>query len=127
MSTSGDDRDYFDESDVERSDDLRRDAVRRKSMARHNVREGELTLPSRLPPSQIVKAPDPIVPTRSSSLSHRKAKQRIPMTVNTHTSVSSGSYLYHARILNMHEISHPVHVPSLSSPSSVPLVAVRQR
>ena len=87
MSTSGDDRDFQDESDMERSDDLRRDVVKRKSLGRHNVRDGELTLPPRLPPTPVVKAPEPIVPTRSSSLSHRKAKQRVPMSVNTHISV----------------------------------------
>ncbi|TCD71512.1 hypothetical protein EIP91_008893 [Steccherinum ochraceum] len=89
MSSFGDDRDYQDESDMERSDDLRRDVAKRKSMARHNVRDGELTLPSRMPPpSSSAKALEPIVPARSSSLSHRKAKQRVQMSVNTRISPS---------------------------------------
>ncbi|KAH8102648.1 ras GEF [Cristinia sonorae] len=91
-SASTDDRDYFDESDMERSEDLRRDVVKRKSMARHTVRDGELTLPSRLPASSPAsRAPDPIVPVRSSSTNQRQAKQRTTMAVNTKLSVAPRS------------------------------------
>lgn len=100
ISTAGDGANspLLDESDIERSDELRKSTVKGKYMARDSIPEGGLTLPSRLPSagpsassSSTGKAPVPIVPQRSSSLTHRIVKQRSLMSVNTHLSVSDHS------------------------------------
>lgn len=124
-STLGDEA-YLDDSDVERSEDLRRDVAKRMSMARHTVREGELTLPSRIPPSP-GRTPEPIVPARSSSLSHRKVKQKVPMSVNTRISVSIFVLMYlHAKLISS-LCSPPARIPKWLSPSSEPLVVAGLR
>ncbi|CAL1695877.1 unnamed protein product [Somion occarium] len=76
----------YENSDGERSEELRRHAGKGKSVSRQAVPEGELTLPSRLPSSSPIstKAPDPIVPERSSSLLNKLSKPRSLMSVNTH-------------------------------------------
>lgn len=76
----------YEDSDGERSEDLRRNAGKGKSVSKQTVPEGELTLPSRLPnPLPLsTAAPEPIVPERSSSLTHKLTKPRSLMSVNTH-------------------------------------------
>ncbi|KAK7694634.1 hypothetical protein QCA50_001821 [Cerrena zonata] len=76
----------YEDSDGERSEDLRRNAGKGKSVSRQTVPEGELTLPSRLPNilTASTAAPEPIVPERSSSLVHKLTKPRSLMSVNTH-------------------------------------------
>lgn len=81
----------YEDSDGERSEDLRRNAGKGKSVSRQTVPEGELILPSRLPnpiPAS-TEAPEPIVPERSSSLTHKLTKPRSLMSVHTHLFVRS--------------------------------------
>ncbi|KAI0695598.1 ras guanine nucleotide exchange factor domain-containing protein [Cytidiella melzeri] len=76
---------FFDESDMERSEDLIN--VARKGKSRFK-RPGDLSLPSRLQSVNssptMGKTPPPIVPERSSSLTHKLTKQRSLISVNTH-------------------------------------------
>lgn len=97
ISTVADDSNtsLFDNSDIERSDELPKTVAKGKSLARDSIPEGALTLPPRLslaapsPPSPLTnKSPIPIVPERNSSLSHALPKNRSLMSVNTHLSVS---------------------------------------
>ncbi|KAI0793485.1 ras guanine nucleotide exchange factor domain-containing protein [Abortiporus biennis] len=83
---------FLEESDVERTDDLRRGVSKGKKLAQRQVPEGELTLPSRLqaipPIPTSAKVNPPIVPERGSSLSQKQKlpKQRSLIAVNTHIS-----------------------------------------
>ncbi|OBZ79615.1 hypothetical protein A0H81_01151 [Grifola frondosa] len=85
-----DDRDGppYDESDMERSEDVIRRARKGKGTSRQFVSPGELPLPSRLQSKgsspTMSKSSAAIVPARSSSLNHRLAKQKSLMSVNTH-------------------------------------------
>ena len=93
VSTNADDREgpkFFDESDLERSEDLSRRARKSKTMSRQLMPPpGELGLPSRLqsvnssPSISTTHPPAPIMPVRSSSLSHPMVKQRQAMSVDT--------------------------------------------
>lgn len=100
LSTTVDDTEesYFDSSDFEWSDDLPRPVRKGKAAGRRAVLPGELVLPSRLQsvssyptmnisptgPSTLNGRSSPIVPVRSSSLSHKLSKQKSHMVVNTH-------------------------------------------
>lgn len=85
--TTGDELgDYYDESDMERSEDLI--SVARRGISKLK-RPGDLSLPSRLQTASssptMGKTPPPIVPERSSSLQHpHLKKQRSLISVNTH-------------------------------------------
>ncbi|KZT74642.1 ras GEF [Daedalea quercina L-15889] len=93
VSTNADDREgtkFFDESDLERSEDLSRRTRKSKTMSRQLMPPpGELGLPSRLqsvntsPSISASHPPAPIMPVRSSSLSHKLAKQKQAMSVDT--------------------------------------------
>lgn len=88
-STTGDELDdsFFDESDMERSEDLTSAARKGKTSLRRKLVPGDLSLPSRLQSVSssptMGKPPQPIVPERSSSLSHKLTKQRSLISVNT--------------------------------------------
>ncbi|KAH9937673.1 ras guanine nucleotide exchange factor domain-containing protein [Fomitopsis serialis] len=94
VSTNADDREgpkFFDESDLERSEDLSRRTRKSKTMSRQLMPPpGELGLPSRLqsvnssPSISASHPPAPIMPVRSSSLSHQLARQQQTMSVDTH-------------------------------------------
>ena len=99
--TAGDDK-YeaasYDESDMELAEDFVSAARKGKTALRSMLPPGELSLPSRL---QAVnsspttgKPPQPIVPERSSSLTHKLTKQRSLMSVNTHLPSVSLHYGY---------------------------------
>lgn len=91
------DESFLEESDVERHDDQGKPVRNGKVAQRRAVPPGELVLPSRLqsmnsyptmntsPPSSASTngSSSPIVPVRSSSLSHRLSKQKSHMAVNT--------------------------------------------
>lgn len=93
VSTNADDREgpkFFDESDLERSEDLSRRARKSKTMSRQLMPPpGELGLPSRLqsvnssPSISTTHPPAPIMPVRSSSLSYPLVKQKQTMSVDT--------------------------------------------
>ncbi|KZT02739.1 uncharacterized protein LAESUDRAFT_400607 [Laetiporus sulphureus 93-53] len=90
--TDARDHSYFlDESDMERSEDLSRRARKSKTASNQAIPPpGELGLPSRLqtmssfPNINANHPPAPIIPARSSSLSHKMAKQKSPMSLDTH-------------------------------------------
>ncbi len=82
-STTGDES-YFDESDMERTEDLDNVVRKGKSTLGGTPAPGELALASRLQASNSSQPPQPIVPDRSSSLTHKLKKQRSLMSVNTH-------------------------------------------
>ncbi|CCM01971.1 uncharacterized protein FIBRA_04044 [Fibroporia radiculosa] len=94
ISTNVDEREgssFFDESDVERSENISRRSRKSKTTSRQFVLPpGELGLPSRLqamsssPNMNSTPPPAPIVPVRSSSLNHRSAKNKASMSVDTH-------------------------------------------
>ncbi|TFY69742.1 hypothetical protein EVJ58_g219 [Rhodofomes roseus] len=93
VSTNADDREgskFFDESDLERSEDLSRRTRKSKTMSRQLMPPpGELGLPSRLqsvnssPSISASHPPAPIMPVRSSSLSHSLARQQQRMSLDT--------------------------------------------
>ncbi|KAI0778171.1 ras GEF [Trametes elegans] len=91
ITTASDDRDaaLFDESDIERSEELSRRARKSKGNSRQSVRPGELPMPSRLQPKGSVSSVHihpfaaPIVPPRSSSLNFRTSKQKNLLAVHT--------------------------------------------
>ncbi|KAJ3554551.1 hypothetical protein NM688_g3048 [Phlebia brevispora] len=88
---AGDDKyesSLFEESDMELTEELMNVARKGKSALRRMLPPGELNLPSRLQTVNssptMGKPPPPIVPERSSSLTHKLTKQRSLMSVNTH-------------------------------------------
>ncbi|CDO71550.1 hypothetical protein BN946_scf184911.g20 [Trametes cinnabarina] len=80
---------FFDESDVEHSDDFLKRSRKGKGTSRQSVRPGELPMPSRLQPKGSVPSMHsgpyaaPIVPTRSSSLNFRGFKHKSLMPLHT--------------------------------------------
>lgn len=92
-------------SDIERSDELKKNSVKGKCLVRDPIPEGGLTLPPRTPSgpsassSTTGNAPVPIVPERSSSLTHQIAKQRSLMSLDTHLPVSLNSFLHNVTTL----------------------------
>ncbi|KAI0335287.1 ras GEF [Cubamyces sp. BRFM 1775] len=80
---------FFDESDVERSEELVRRTRKGKASSRQSVKPGDLPMPSRLQPKGSVSSihsgpyPDPIIPTRSSSLNFKGLKHKALLPLHT--------------------------------------------
>ncbi|KAH9849775.1 ras GEF [Lenzites betulinus] len=91
VSTATDDRDavFYDESDVERTEEAMKRARKGKGTSRQSVKPGELPMPSRLhskgsvPSLHLGPFPPPIVPTRISSLNFRASKPKTLMPLHT--------------------------------------------
>ncbi|KAI0348025.1 ras GEF [Trametopsis cervina] len=87
--TTGEELDdtFYDESDMERAEDLSTVARKGKFKLKRILAPGDLSLPSRLQTVNssptMGKTPPPIVPERNSSLTHKLTKQRSLISVNT--------------------------------------------